>query len=311
MALLTSMGLILAAFSLYPPNPAVIALISMPMSLFQFSSASLDGVATALSVFAAAVFLRIASLRGQTAKWLYYMLAIAVVLLAGSRANLLPLLALVWGACFFMKGRKNYLILLGTCLAVFSWLMLAMKTTVDNRIGMTEPPSRLIAFYFQNPGNFFEILGDTLSDQNLVTFYKQSFLGILGWLDASFKNHVYDDLTAGLAILGALSLSFSRIKSEWFHRLLLVSAAMVSGLLIFCAMLVTWSPHPAKIISGVQGRYFLIPAILLAHGLSDSQSFRSGWRRNLGLFLCLVFFIYSVVRTVNLLLIRYYISSSH
>jgi len=41
----------------------------------------------------------------------------------------------------------------------------------------------------------------------------------------------------------------------------------------FIAMLVAWSPFPANIIEGVQGRYLLVPVILVLVGLSAGWSF--------------------------------------
>jgi hypothetical protein len=112
MALVASVLIIFFSFSFYPANPAVIALISMPMVLFQFASASIDGLAIAFSLCAISIFLRIMNLKRERPQWLYYVLAVVVFLLAGSKLNLLPLALLVAATCFSMPSKKNYVILL-------------------------------------------------------------------------------------------------------------------------------------------------------------------------------------------------------
>lgn len=75
-ALFAIILLFYAAFRLYPPNPLVLALISIPMTLFQFSSASLDGVSTALAVFSISSFLKIANDRDSASVYLQYALSL-------------------------------------------------------------------------------------------------------------------------------------------------------------------------------------------------------------------------------------------
>jgi uncharacterized membrane protein len=48
----------------------------------------------------------------------------------------------------------------------------------------------------------------------------------------------------------------------------------VSAILVFVAMLTTWTPAEASIIEGVQGRYFTVPALMVAYALTVSQEKR-------------------------------------
>lgn len=306
LALLTSVILVFLSFSISPPNPAALGILSMPMTLFQFSSATIDGLAVALALFSVAAFLRIVRIQDKYSQRLYPVLAICVGVLAGSKLNLLPMVALVGGACFFLPSRKNYLIFTGTFIAIFGWLVLAMKTTIDTRIVMADPPSKITIFYLQNPWAFFQVLSNTLSDPGIFRFYKHSFIGVLGWLNASFKTRIYDQFVAGLVILAILSVDVQRVKRGLLHSALVAGVSVISALLVFFALLIIWSPHPANVVSGVQGRYFIIPAVIFAYSLHDSLCMRSGWKRKTGFFLSIIFFIYSVLCTSDLLLDRYY-----
>lgn len=49
-----------------------------------------------------------------------------------------------------------------------------------------------------------------------------------------------------------------------------------SALLILLATLVSWSPHPARVIEGVQGRYFMGPALVCAFAWLPSRSQSNG-----------------------------------
>ena len=59
LAVLTIVGLLYLSFRLVPPSPLTLALLAIPMTVFQVSSASLDGVSTALAVLALSAFLRL------------------------------------------------------------------------------------------------------------------------------------------------------------------------------------------------------------------------------------------------------------
>jgi uncharacterized membrane protein len=89
--------------------------------------------------------------------------------------------------------------------------------------------------------------------------------------------------------------------------MLLSLCALLSFILVFPAVLLA-NGHPASIIEGVQGRYFLIPALLLSYSLM-CNSRRESCRRYVVGFLVLSFlFLYSTFHTTTLLLKRYYVS---
>ena len=76
---------------------------------------------------------------------------------------------------------------------------------------------------------------------------------------------------------------------------------------MFLALLITWTPQPAHVIEGVQGRYFLIPAIMVAYAVAGSGPVVLRWRRDIALILCFGLFLISLSGTVDLLLGRFYL----
>jgi hypothetical protein len=306
---LTSIALILfAAFKVYPVNPLVIALLVIPMSVFQFSSASLDGVSTALTVLSVAIFLRIARDREDTNSSLFYALAASALLLATTRIHSVPLLALVGVASIYTRRKKFYFVSAAACLFVLAWTVIAMKTTVgfSNIVGAST--SGVALFYVKNPVAYFNVLVATLSDADLVKFYRESFLGVLGWLDTRFSELTYDRLFTGIALIGLLSISVKDLKIEWLPRLTVFLCALASVFFIFFALLITWNKHPARLIQGVQGRYFQVPMIMIAYAVSGRLNPAEGIFRRMALGLVMVLAGFTIFGTSRLLIERYYLA---
>lgn len=76
------------SFQLYRPPTVVLALLVIPMSLFQFASASLDGIATALAIFIISVCLNAQVKKEAFKSGLFYLAIAAWLLLASSRLQL-------------------------------------------------------------------------------------------------------------------------------------------------------------------------------------------------------------------------------
>lgn len=303
--------LLYLAFRLYPPNPLTLALIAIPMTLFQFSSASLDGVSTALAVFSISAFLHIATNRKSSFTWVQFAFALSIALLASSRIHALPMLILLAATFFYTKQLKSLILFFLTTIFVFAWTIFAIKSTIDLRVSIGNSTSSIILYYLQNPAQFFVVIWHTLSNEDLRRFYLNSFIGVLGWLDSTFHDWYYKFFLLLISIIAILSFSLKNIIHEWPERLLLLSVSVISVLFIFFALLVTWSPYPAQLISGVQGRYFLIPCIVLSYSFSGKMDLSDGFRRKLTTFIVFFLFMFSLLATVHLLISRYYLVESN
>ncbi len=307
---LAAIALILVtAFKTYPASPLTIALLILPMSVFQFSSASLDGISTALAVFSIATFLRITDEKIKANPWLFYALTLSVVLLATSRIHLLPLLTMVLVAGFYTKNKKHIYVFALALLLVLAWLVIAIKTTAYPRIAIGTSTASVAWFYLKNPLAFFNVLIATLSNSELVTFYRDSFLGVLGWLDTRFSEKTYEYLFKYTLLIGLLSVSVKNLKTEWLPQLIVLFSGLVSIFLIFFALLITWNPHPANMIQGIQGRYFLVPMIMIAYAISSGTKLHGGIIRKTALILVILLGMFTLFDTSRLLLERYYLMS--
>ena len=305
LALLVSSLLACSAFIIYPPSPLVGALLIIPMSLFQFSSASLDGMSTAMSIFAISLFMRIVDERDDAKPWRLYGLTASVILVVSSRPYMVPLISLIFGTYLYTRNRRSLLAGGVTLSFVVLWWIVAIGGTTGTRLVLKTPISTFISYYVADPLSFLTILHTTFSHYGRPYF--ESFLGILGWLDARFTEEIYTSFLYFLLTIGMFSVSYRYVKQELPARMLLSLCALLSFILVFPAVLLA-NGHPASIIEGVQGRYFLIPALLLSYSLMCNSRRESCRRYVVGFLLLSILFLYSTFHTTTLLLKRYYVS---
>jgi uncharacterized membrane protein len=298
--------LLFIAFRLFNPPIVVMGLLILPMSLFQISSASLDGISNATAILGISAFARFVLQKPKAC--LLWILSATVLIVASSRAHLVAMLTLVFGTFFYTKEKKSIFAGLFLSFALATWILLAVNATVDLRVAIGLSTSELLAFYANNPLSLIEVLRNTFSHFDLLKFYAESFIGILGWLDAPFREGNYHIFYALIIFALVASVRLHGSKGVWGARALLLAGALGSALIVFLALLITWTPHPASVVLGVQGRYFFVPIVMLACALCfDNYDAKPGFRYSLGVIVLAVLNLYSVFVTTRLLLERYYL----
>lgn len=304
--LIAIVTLLYIAFVIYPPSPIILALLIMPMTLFQMSSATIDGLATALTIFSVSLFLKMRGDYSGPTSALSIAMATAIVILVSSRIHAIPILALLLANFYFSRSRLVLILFITAGIFVAGWTAYALSNVSDGRVLMGETTSNIIRYYLTQPTLFFSLLWQTVCDEHWRYFYFKSFIGILGWLDAEFDEHVYIIFGIFTTIMFLLSVSLARLRYQWAERSLIAGIAIASLLITFFAMLVTWTPHPAAYILGVQGRYFLIPLVLFTYAISDVSCYTSGFRIYITPIAILLVYLLSMVLTTELMIKRYY-----
>lgn len=300
-------GILYFSFQLYQPSYLVMALLVIPMSLFQLSSASLDGIATAVSIFIISAFLYIARNKEQSETWLFYALLIAWFLVASSRIQQFSLILLVASCGYFMRKPRYFFLTFLAALLVIIWQIIAVSTSVDGRVKLGAPTSVIVSWYLLNPWDFVVVMKTTLSSLETWRSYLSSFFGMLGWLDTPFVGKEYIYLLAFMSLIALCSMTIRNLDILIEARLLLVICSIGSILLIYFALLVTWTPHPAVVVHGVVGRYFLIPVIMLAYAFADVRVSANFKKQLCAFFLLILLSVFSVVNTSKLLDNRYFV----
>ncbi len=303
LTLLACFAMLWLAFKLVPPNPWVAAILLLPMSVFQLLSPTLDGLTTSLAVLTVSLFLTAVAPVSRSSATVSWGLALCLFLLATSRTHLLPLLALPFFVAWQRQSRRDFYLGCGVAAGAIAWTLFALMTTSDLRIVRHLTTTQLLLFYAADPLAFFRVVWATLVDQ--FEFFKLSFIGLLGWLDTRLPLAYYPILWQGLGLCALASVSLASLREDWRARLLLLLLALASVALIFLALLVTWTPHPATMVLGVQGRYFVVPAILLGYVVSGTPTPQSTLRRSFS-GLVLAGFAYYALSSLTMALVERY-----
>ena len=275
--LLACVALLAAAVRVLPPNPFVVAVLLLPMSLFQLLSPTLDGVTACLALLLLALFLAGWDRGRPFGAAASATLAAGLLLLAGSRIHLLPLLALPLWLAWRRRSRRDLVLGLLAAAASLAWVMIALRRTVDLRIPRQHSTAELVTHYVTQPLEFFRVVGATLAHDETRDFYLTSFVGNLGWLDTPLAPGLYPWLWTGLGLAALLSLRWRPGSGDLGARLWLLASALACAALTFFALLVAWTPHPAVLVGGIQGRYFIVPALVAGHALSGLAA-AAAWR---------------------------------
>ena len=297
------------AHRLLTPNPLAVAILLLPMSMFQMLSPTIDGLTTALAVLTISLFITSTNPGHNQAKASSLALAFCVFLLATSRTHLIPFLAFPFYLAWMRKSRRDLYVGFVVSLATFGWVIFAMYSANDPRIVRDHTTLQILSYYSINPKAFLEVIFSSLSDPVLFTFYQESFLGILGWLDTKLPLYFYPTLWIGLAACALVGLTLNTLHSDWRPRLLMILVALASVCLIFLALLVTWTSHSASVVQGVQGRYFVVPMILMGYSLSGCASNQGRFRLWLARFV-LTGFAMTALTALTMTLVNRYTSAS-
>ncbi|MDO4231451.1 MAG: DUF2142 domain-containing protein [Lautropia sp.] len=304
LAFASGMLVLMLAFFIHRPPVVVLALLLLPMSLFQAMSSSIDFIATALAVLGIACFMRVASQRQQSSLALAVLMAITIFLVGASRAHLASMVLLMFVAAWHARHRLWWILAIVTTVAILAWMAVAIPGVVDFRIERSVTTGQAVAHYLRHPVELLQVLTNTFTDRALLAQYRATFLGV--FLDLRLQPLGYLALTVLLGLIALFSLA---PPSQWKPlvpaRITLIVCGFISALLAFLAMLITWTPVPTQVVQGVQGRYLLISVMMVLVGLSH---WGQGTNPIRGILrgLLFIFFSVSAMLSVQTMLSGYY-----
>ena len=302
MVLAISVLVLCVAFIFARPNFLTWFVLFLPMTLFQFSAVTVDAFSIALSVLIVSIYLF------DKGRFLpsssFCLMLVAIVIVTTSRMYMLPLALLP--VLLLNKNKKNIYFLGGALLIIALWITLGWIKVVDARVDVGISKGEMILYYINSPLKVCMILFNTLDYYKL--FYLQTFVGVLGWLDTFFNDGFYRVSTILLAIMTTISFSYDDMKSGWLSRGLMLVVSFSSIILIFLALLLSWTEHPAEIIVGIQGRYFHIPVIILSYAISTQRKWKNSTLYIISTAILFCWIVFSLSSMCELMLERYYLS---
>lgn len=309
-SLVATLGLLWVALSIYPAPLFLLAVFAMPMTLFQMGSASLDSMSYGLSVLAASFYMRGADTQRSFGSGMHLGLCLAIFLLTTSRDNLIPL-AILPAFLYRIRGSR-WLLLSSSTLFVSSlaWIAYTLTTITDASATCDRSTSTsfVARYYLTHVLSLFQVLYDTARNSQLMTFYWDSFIGILGWLDTPLNRSVY----AGFGILFLVLAGFCLQLGTPIHsergRLPLLCCGTASLLLLFPIFILACSPFPPTVITGIQGRYFIAPFIFIIFAIFNRPL--SLLQQKIGVMIVFLMLILSVANMCPILLSRYWMTNA-
>ncbi len=275
---LVAIALLSAAVGLMPVGQVPALLFGLlPMALYEYASVSPDALVISGSFLLTAVGLR-ALLRGR---WLAAEVLIAALtgaVVCSIKPVYAPLLVIALPAALAPVRRRHHLQALAIILAAalgtaVGWFALAAGHVVAQRHGTNFLGQ--VGFIVADPLRFLKVIAELIRSKS--TSYVRSAIGILGWLTLPLPAFAY-----WLSGIGLVLTCATRRAGE--QRLPLLSVAWClllfagGAVLIMTAMYLTWTPVGGRIVSGVQGRYFLPLLALVAAMLGSLPAWRAGLR---------------------------------
>jgi hypothetical protein len=269
LAQMSTAALLVAAWMIARPQRPpmlVLGLLVLPMTLFQFAAPTIDGMTTGLALVMLALVWRPLATGAPLETVALAALGVGLLVLVGARLHALPMLALPLLLAWRTRQRRIALLGLALLAAILAWNAWAGAVTVDTRAVRALSAAEIARHYLLAPWDFIAVLGRTLASEPWRDFMGQSFVGVLGWLDTPLPAGSYRWLGLGLFALVLPSLVGWHAAPR-LPRLACAAMALPSTLIVFAALLAAWTPHPAEVILGMQGRYLLLPALLACFAL--------------------------------------------
>lgn len=298
--------MVLLALKHWRPSPLVMALLLLPMTLFQWSGAGIDALSIGATMLAVALWMEgMASPVPPTLRRIATV-GLLVTVVVGCRIQLAPLLLI---PLVMVRGVSVPRLVAGILplLVVATWVLVALTNTQHPSTSSLSVEEKLLA-YATDPAQVLDVVWTTVTTPSILDFYARSFIGVLGWLDTALPMATYSAWTVIIASAFAWSLCVADWRGAGRHHALLVLMALGSAVLVPALLLLMWTPFGAPTIDGVQGRYFLVPALLLAMAIPAARRVEAVGLFDL--FVSRLFIVgialYSLMVTLPTLIERYY-----
>ncbi len=264
-SLLAWLFLIYYALKIIPVGKWLMFLLALlPMGLFQAASLSADVLTNGLAFLGIALFLRFA-LTSETlnSKKLFLLLTVGLLLSLSKPAYALVPLVFLFIPLKNFANKKTYHIfsawLIGLIvLTNLAWFYGAGNLSVPTK-AQTSPAAQL-EYISAAPLEYAKTILRTIPESS--GFYLHTFIGWLGWLDTPLPLWIiYSYYAALLLALGLDNNQEPHLPAKIKLGLLFIALSTI--VIILTSMYLIWSPVGGRLITGVQGRYFIPIAPLL------------------------------------------------
>jgi uncharacterized membrane protein len=261
--------------------PWLFSVLTLPMSLSLMAAVSQDGPMLGLAALAAAICLRMVRDGAPPFRHALAVLTVALMLIGMARPPYAAL-ALLPLALPGTRPAARWLCAALVLGAVIAWSGLAamVAQVIMVRTGTMPDPALQIRFLLDDPIRIVSVAARTIAVMG--GSYVIQFIGQLGWLDLALPRWFHG--AAGIILLAALlgSMSGPRFQApqsqtpHWGWIMVVASALAVSVVAMFAIQYLTWTKVGLDVVEGMQGRYFLVPALVFG-ALLPAGAMRGVW----------------------------------
>jgi uncharacterized membrane protein len=278
------------------------AVLLLPMSMALTAAVSQDGPMLACTALATAFFLYTHHTQHARQALGFAAMCLLLTLVGMARAPYLAFALLALAAPVKPAWRvigASFIFLCVICWSAFSAAHLPLPTRPD---GIVSPVAQLLGLAI-HPWRMAPLAIHTWrANDELIA---RSFIGQLGWLDVELPAIYRHIAWVGLGLAALAALRPGRPASG--PKVLALKAVAVLGAAGGVALIqyMTWTALGSPVIEGIQGRYFLAPALVL--GVFMGRPTPSVTRLSHWLAVpVLIFPIVSIAVVIHALIIRYY-----
>ena len=243
---------------------AIAALAMLPMTSALYVSASQDALIISLSLLVVGVVDRVGTEQRRASVGELVVIAIAAALVGMARPPY-AVMALLPLAIRKRSLRRELLATLGISACTLIWVVYSMKTASVPMHGADAAVQ--LRHLLHSPWAILPLAWHTMTGSGVGYF--REFIGVLGWLDTPLPRWF---LLAASAALGAGLLGVCASPSgprPWLPALVVILGSAA----IFGAQYLTWTHPGAPFVDGVQGRYFIPMAAVVALALPAAPNF--------------------------------------
>ena len=285
--------------------PWIFTILTLPMSLSLMASVSQDALLIACGALAGALLVRGIRQPAAAGGTLLAGLVVALSLVATARPPFGALALLPLGLPRVQLWRR-----LVACLVVvistLAWARIAAVTSMTNYGTIVgADPAAQIQFMLHQPLLALKAIAAALT---MSKAYLTEFVGMLGWMDTSLPLYYYKIAAVMLVVAAAAAMLGTRGKRMTAGNYLAIAAGVaLASLGVFLVQYVAWTAPGHAIVDGIEGRYFLAPALAGAALLPALGQMRAPRLRTALLGLILVFPAISLAVAIRAIVLRYYL----
>jgi len=280
------------------------AVLLLPMSLAISAAISQDGPMLACTALATSIYLRLRAPNRAQPRLLFAALCLLLTMVGMGRSPYLAFALLAAAAPVKTSWRVAGFLFISPCVIVWSLRSTSHFPLPQRPDGVVSPALQCLSL-LTHPWRLPLLLYRTLgADHGRVS---HSFIGLLGWLDTTLPQPYQLIAWAGLFLAAAAvwrpppsPLPGTRIALE---------AIAVTGAAggVFLVQYLAWTIVGSPVVDGVQGRYFLPPALVLCVLLRGRPAAPLNRAQTWLAIPVLALPVLSIAVTLHAVIVRYYL----